>query len=99
MKCLSKGYIVAKKMQKGVMREKDILVMLDSIFIVKLYETYNHDDFLYFLLEPALGGELFDIYVTQVLHGSVPHAKFYVAGVLYAMEHMHSKFVIYRDLK
>jgi len=33
------------------------------------------------------------------LHGSEKHAKFYVAGTVYAFEHCHERHIIYRDLK
>ena len=36
--------------------------MCDSPFVVKLYETYNGEQSLYFLLELALGGELYATY-------------------------------------
>ena len=36
--------------------------MCDSVFVVKLYETYNSDQSLYLLLELALGGELYATY-------------------------------------
>merc|ERR1712048_1190105 len=31
--------------------------------------------------------------------GRSPHAKFYVAGTVFAFEHLHSKKIIFRDLK
>ena len=44
------------KMQKGVLREKEILLICDSKVIVKLYQTFKSKEHLYFLLEPAMGG-------------------------------------------
>merc|ERR1712070_1104280 len=38
LKALSKGYVVKCGMKKGVMSEKDIQLMCDSAFIVKLYK-------------------------------------------------------------
>lgn len=81
------------------MNEKNILLMTNSTFIIKLYETYNGAQTLYFLLEPALGGELYATYNRKGLHGSERHAKFYLAGTLYAFEHCHERKIIYRDLK
>lgn len=81
------------------MNEKNILVMTNSPFIIKLFETYNGSQSLFFLLEPALGGELYATYNRKGLHGSEKHAKFYVAGVVYAFEHLHERRIIYRDLK
>jgi len=50
-------------------------------------------------MEPALGGELYNTYKRKGFHGSEKHARFYVAGVVYAFEHLHSRHIIYRDLK
>lgn len=99
MKALSKGYIVKCGMQKAVMSEKHIQYQCNSPFIVKLYDTYNGAKTLYFLLELALGGELYATYNKRGFHGSEKHAKFYVAGTVFAFEHLHSLKIIYRDLK
>merc|ERR1719203_485414 len=81
------------------MNEKNILLMTNSSFIIKLYETYNGTQALYFLMEAALGGELYATYNRKGLHGSEKHAKYYIAGVVLAFEHLHERHVIYRDLK
>jgi serine/threonine protein kinase len=99
MKGLSKGYIVKTGMQDSVMNEKNILRMTDSPFIIKLHETYNGSQTLYFLMQPALGGELYATYNRKGFHGSETHAKFYVAGTVMAFTHMHERRIIYRDLK
>lgn len=99
MKGLSKGYLVKMGMQDSVMTEKFILQMTNSSFIIALYETYNGSQHLYFLLEPALGGELHSTYIRKGLHGSEKHAKYYVGGVVLAFEHLHERRIIYRDLK
>jgi len=99
MKGLSKGYIVKTGMQDSVMNEKNILMMTNSTFIIKLYECYNGSQTLYFLMEPALGGELYATYNRKGFHGSEKHARFYSAGTVYAFEHCHERRIIYRDLK
>jgi cGMP-dependent protein kinase len=99
MKGMSKGYIVKTGMQESVMNEKNILMMTNSKFIIKLYETYNGVQSLYFLMEPALGGELYATYNRKGFHGSARHAKFYAAGVVLAFEHLHERRIVYRDLK
>jgi len=99
MKGLSKGYIVKTGMQESVMNEKNILMMTNSPFIIKCFETFNASQFLYFLLEPALGGELYATYNRKGLHGSDKHARFYAAGTIFAFEHLHARRIIYRDLK
>merc|ERR1712060_124455 len=99
LKGLSKGYIVKTGMQESVMNEKAILMMTNSPFIIRLHETYNGSQTLYFLLEPALGGELYATYNRKGLHGSEKHAKYYLAGTIFAFQHLHERRIIYRDLK
>eukprot|EP00931_Biecheleriopsis_adriatica_P097314 TRINITY_DN7107_c0_g5_i1.p1 TRINITY_DN7107_c0_g5~~TRINITY_DN7107_c0_g5_i1.p1 ORF type:complete len:780 (-),score=209.02 TRINITY_DN7107_c0_g5_i1:63-2402(-) len=99
LKALSKGYVVKSGMQASVMSEKDVQLMCDSKFIVKLYETYNGSQTLYFLLELALGGEIYATYNKKGLFGQEAHAKFYSAGTALAFDHLHSKKIVFRDLK
>lgn len=86
-------------MKSAVANEKDVLYMTSSPFIIKLFETYNTPKSLCFLLEAALGGELFTIYKKRSFFGSEDHARFYVAGVAFALEHMHDRRIVYRDVK
>mmetsp|Transcript_56408 Transcript_56408/g.160127 ORF Transcript_56408/g.160127 Transcript_56408/m.160127 type:complete len:763 (+) Transcript_56408:53-2341(+) len=99
LKALSKGYIVKSGMQASVMSEKNVQLMCNSPFVVKLYETFNGEQSLYLLLELALGGELYATYNKKNLWGKEDCAKFYVAGTTFAFEHLHSKKIIFRDLK
>jgi len=99
MKGLNKGYIMKTGMQDSVMIEKNILRMTNSDFVIKLHETYNGSQTLYFLLETALGGELYATYNRKGFHGSEKHAKYYIAGTIFAFEHLHERRIIYRDLK
>lgn len=99
LKNLSKGYVVKSGMQSSVISEKNVQLMCDSPFVVKLYETFNSDQHLHLLLELALGGELYATYNKRNLWGQEKCAKFYVAGTVFAFEHLHGKKIIFRDLK
>jgi len=99
LKALSKGYVVKSGMQASVMMEKNVQLMCDSPFIVKLYETYNGQESLYLLLELALGGELYATYNKKQFWGKEDLAQFYVAGTTFSFDHLHSKKIIFRDLK
>merc|ERR1719215_2335758 len=99
LKALSKGYVVKSGMQASVMSEKNVQLMCNSPFFVTLYETYNGEQSLYFLLELALGGELYATYNKKNMWGNDACAKYYVAGTTHAFEHLHSKKIVFRDLK
>jgi len=99
LKSISKGFIVKMDMEESVMNEKAILLMTDSPFIIKLYATYNTPQYLLFLIECALGGELFSLYHRKNLHGKEDHARYYSACVILGFEHLHERRIIYRDLK
>mmetsp|Transcript_62602 Transcript_62602/g.183071 ORF Transcript_62602/g.183071 Transcript_62602/m.183071 type:complete len:817 (-) Transcript_62602:89-2539(-) len=99
VKMMSKGYIAKMKMQNNVINEKHILASVDSPFIIKLYNTSHNGQWIYFYMEPALGGELYVIYHRRCFHGILTHAQYYIASVILAFEHLHERHVIYRDLK
>eukprot|EP00931_Biecheleriopsis_adriatica_P092953 TRINITY_DN6670_c0_g1_i1.p1 TRINITY_DN6670_c0_g1~~TRINITY_DN6670_c0_g1_i1.p1 ORF type:complete len:1034 (+),score=231.46 TRINITY_DN6670_c0_g1_i1:94-3195(+) len=99
MKAMSKGYCVEMGTTRMVIQEKNMQMLMDSSFVVKLYATYKDARFLYFLQDAAIGGELFEIYSSEDWFGSAVHARFYAAGSALGLEHIHSRKVIYRDLK
>eukprot|EP00401_Gymnodinium_catenatum_P025067 CAMPEP_0117466162 /NCGR_PEP_ID=MMETSP0784-20121206/5000_1 /TAXON_ID=39447 /ORGANISM="" /LENGTH=812 /DNA_ID=CAMNT_0005260095 /DNA_START=71 /DNA_END=2509 /DNA_ORIENTATION=+ len=99
LKRMSKGSIVEMGLQENVLNEKQVLMMTNSAFIIKLYRTYNEPESLDFLMELALGGDLFTTYMVRDFYGSKVHARFYTAGVVFAFEHCHQRRIIYRDLK
>lgn len=99
LKALSKGHVLQQKQQLSVMNEKRILRMTNSPFLVRLAATFNSQEHLLFLLEPAMGGELFTVYQRMGFHGSEHHARFYVGCVVKAFEHLHQRQILYRDLK
>jgi len=77
-----------------------MLMLLESSFVVRLHTTYNDDQFVYFLLDVAAGGELFELYQEHDdWFGNASLARFFIAGCAVGLDHMHSKKVIYRDLK
>jgi serine/threonine protein kinase len=67
-------------------------------FILKLHNSYKDTRYVYFLLELALGGELFT-FLRKAGRFNEKSAKFYAAPVILAFELMHSKSIVYRDLK
>lgn len=99
MKIMSKGHIAAMNAQENVTNERNVMLMTDSPFIVKLSEVFNGPSHIYFLMEFVNGGELYTVYNRVGLYGSTAHARFYAACVVCAFEHLHHLHIIYRDLK
>jgi len=66
--------------------------------LVNLKTTYMNDKYVYLLLEVCLGGELFNL-LRNMNYFKEPTARFYTGCVVEGFAHMHSKNIIYRDLK
>ncbi|KUF94318.1 hypothetical protein AM588_10006151 [Phytophthora nicotianae] len=98
LKCLIKSHIVENNLKEHVLNEKRVMLALDHPFILKLYTTFKDRTHIYFLVELALGGELFT-YLRRRDHFEEPVARFYIASVVLVFQHMHSKSIVYRDLK
>ncbi|GAB9471846.1 Myosin-like protein [Globisporangium polare] len=98
LKCLVKSRIVENNLKEHVLNEKRVMLALDHPFILKLYSTYKDKKYLYFLVELALGGELFT-YLRRKDRFDDQLARFYIASVVLVFQHMHSKSIAYRDLK
>jgi len=98
MKILSKAKIYKLKQVEHINNEKNVLKGISHPFIVKLYRTFKDEHSLYFLLEFIPGGELFN-YIRKA--GRLPNqvARTYAAEIVLAFEHLHSKSIVYRDLK
>eukprot|EP00362_Geleiidae_sp_MMETSP1317_P001366 CAMPEP_0201283840 /NCGR_PEP_ID=MMETSP1317-20130820/50897_1 /ASSEMBLY_ACC=CAM_ASM_000770 /TAXON_ID=187299 /ORGANISM="Undescribed Undescribed, Strain Undescribed" /LENGTH=153 /DNA_ID=CAMNT_0047601591 /DNA_START=201 /DNA_END=662 /DNA_ORIENTATION=- len=67
-------------------------------FLVNLYGFAQDERYLYFMLECIQGGELFT-YLRNIGKLDSLHARFYGATVTTMFEYLHSKNIIYRDLK
>lgn len=99
LKCLNKDSLRQRLWADVVIREKDILASLPmSPFVVTLYNTFQCPQNLYMLMEVASGGELYQR-VADNERLSLGTARYYVACIVLAIEHLHKHFIVYRDLK
>jgi len=80
-------------------REKAAMQAAQSPFLIRLVATFSSDELLFFLMEAGTGGDLYTIYRRRWLFGSQAHARFYVACALRALEALHARNVIHRDVK
>lgn len=69
-------------------------------FLINLVQTYQDKQYVYMLLGLVQGGELFSLLHQTSYDGiSEKDAKFYAAGVIEGLSHMHRRHILYRDLK
>lgn len=104
LKRVSKGHASRCGTCQSLCWERDLLNMLDSNFLVRLYRTMKDRQFVYFLLEAALGGDLYgmfsshqELFLQDQPRGST--SAFFGGCVIAALEHLHERKIIYRDLK
>lgn len=99
MKILKKALVESKKQEAHVRNERDILLeMKGRPFLIDLYYAFQTEKTLCFVLEYCPGGELFNL-LQKWGKFNEEHARFYAAQIVLALEYLHAKDVVYRDLK
>ena len=86
---------------QAIMDEKSILTELrNSPFILQLVGTCQSCDEVMFITETIGCGELWNA-IYDDSSSRMPHelSQFYAAGILLGLDHMHSRGIVYRDLK
>ncbi|KAI8367474.1 kinase-like domain-containing protein [Radiomyces spectabilis] len=98
IKVLKKSEVVRLKQVEHTNNEKHILEAVGFPFLVNLWGTFQDDTNLYMVMDYVPGGELFSI-LRRKKRFPDQIAKMYAAEVVLAIEYLHSKNVVYRDLK
>jgi len=98
MKQINKKRVQATESLKTVMQERDYLAMMNSKFVTSLKYAIVDEDTIYIILDLMLGGDLkYHLNVQEKF--SEARTRFHAAQVLLGLEHIHSKGIVYRDLK
>ena len=83
--CVGRNHI------EDILEEVQILITLDHPNIVKYYETYNDEKYIYLVMEYIGGGELFNKIITMKNYNFTEDvAKEYMSKLMGACNHMHS---------
>ncbi|XP_066138060.1 ribosomal protein S6 kinase 2 beta isoform X1 [Euwallacea fornicatus] len=97
MKVLKKATLKVKDRHRTRM-ERNILVDVEHPFIVKVHYAFQTEGKLYLILDFLRGGDLFTRLSKEVMF-TEEDAKFYLAELALALNHLHTVGIIYRDLK
>lgn len=98
IKVLEKKHIMRERKTQYVMREKEVLMMINHPFFIRLYYTFQDADRLYFVLTYAKRGELLD-YLHKLSSFDEDCSRFYTAEIVSALEYLHGLGIIHRDMK
>ncbi|CAE7469154.1 CPK3 [Symbiodinium sp. CCMP2456] len=81
-----------------VIQEVAIMKTLDHPNIVKLFETFEDDDYLYLVLEYCAGGDVLDNLLSNGIMDELA-AAMVMRGMLSALNYLNANGYVHRDLK
>ncbi|CAD6266974.1 unnamed protein product [Miscanthus lutarioriparius] len=98
MKKLKKSEMLRRGQVEHVRAERNLLAEVDSAYIVKLYCSFQDDEFLYLIMEYLPGGDMMTLLMRKDTL-TEDESKFYIAETILAIESIHKHSYIHRDIK
>lgn len=98
IKVLAKEHMLHKKQIQHIETERDILVSVESPFVVKLFWTFQTNRNLFLVMEYLPGGDFMSL-LECIVQLEEQVARVYIAEVALALNHLHLKGNVHRDLK
>lgn len=98
MKILNKSQILAQNLVRYAKTERDVLTYTKHNFIIGLKYAFQTPEKLFLILDYASGGNM-SRSLQKERKFTEERAKIYMAEILLAMEDLHKRDIIYRDLK
>ncbi|XP_027148079.1 serine/threonine-protein kinase tricorner isoform X1 [Coffea eugenioides] len=98
MKKLKKSEMLRRGQVEHVKAERNLLAEVDSNCIVKLYCSFQDEEYLYLIMEYLPGGDMMTLLMRKDTL-TEDEARFYVAETVLAIESIHIHNYIHRDIK
>ncbi|OMO73730.1 hypothetical protein COLO4_26885 [Corchorus olitorius] len=98
MKKLQKSEMLRRGQVEHVKAERNLLAEVDSECIVKLYCSFQDDEYLYLVMEYLPGGDMMTLLMRKDTL-TEDEARFYVGQTVLAIESIHKHNYIHRDIK
>ena len=90
--------IKKEKLEKQVELEKNTLLKVDHPFIMKMVKYLKNENFIFFIMEYIKGKELWEV-IREIGLLNKEQTQFYGGSMLLALNYLHKKKIIYRDIK
>ncbi|CAF0827369.1 unnamed protein product [Adineta steineri] len=98
IKVINKHDIRKKNLIDQILNERDALATMHSQFVVSLFYSLQSKEHIYLVMEYMIGGDLMSfLCIKYILEKH--EAQFYIAEIALALDYLHRKDVIHRDLK
>lgn len=98
LKCVGKKQVVRQGQQKSIRIERDINAQCYHPCIMQFIKTFQDSKNVYFLTEFLGGGDLF-FAIREIGQLTKAASQFYSGSICMALEYLHARGIIYRDLK
>ncbi|KAJ3380139.1 hypothetical protein HDU84_006155 [Entophlyctis sp. JEL0112] len=95
---LTKKSLLNADRKERLLREISIMQSLDHPYILKLLDVIETDYYIGLVMEPCLGGELFDYIVRRNFLPEADAVRFF-AQIIVGVSYLHSVGIVHRDLK
>ncbi|KAL3102080.1 hypothetical protein niasHS_003489 [Heterodera schachtii] len=99
MKCLKKDVILEDDDTECTFIERRVLILATECpFLCQLFASFQSNEYLFFVMHYLNGGDLM-YHIQQVKRFDEQRTRFYTCEIICALQYLHSKNIIYRDLK